>query len=189
MEDECSEWVNECLKVFPKLGKYVVTARYYRLSKKLLSRIRMNTLNVDIDVEDLLLRGESKSEPKIALRGFLEIQINNKLKEIENREVRKQIVQHTMIHNLLYAEKKDLESEGENKKAETNKKKKKQKKKEEEEFEEEVFQRFNKLRELNGLPPIKKREDLDLAFSKVLTKLNEKIAQQAKKSKKAETKN
>ncbi len=62
----------------------------------------------------------------------------------------------------------------------------KQKKKDEEEFDEKVFQRFNKLRELNGLSPIKKREDLDLAFSKVLTKLNEKIAKQAKTSKKAE---
>jgi hypothetical protein len=143
----------------------------------------MNTLNVDIDVEALLLHGESKSESKIGLRGFCQIQINKKLKEIENREVRKQIVQHSIIHNLLYVERKDFETTGEKKKGD------RQKKKDEEEFDEEVFQRFNKLRELNGLPPIKKREDLDLAFSKVLTKLNEKIAKQAKTSKKAGAKN
>ncbi len=177
MENECSEWVNECLKVFPKLEKkYVVTARYYRLPKKMLSRIKVNKLKMDIDIEALLLRGESKPGPKITLSGFCEIQINNKLKEIENKEVRKQIVQHTMIHNLLYAERKDLETTEKKKSA-------KQKRKEEEEFEEEVFQRFNKLRELNGLPPIKKREDLDLAFSKILTELNEKIAQKAKTKK------
>ncbi len=182
-EGECSEWLNECLKVFPELGKkYVAIARYYRLPKKMLSRIRINKLNMDIDVEALLLHGESKPESRIVLRGFCEIQINNRLKEIENKEVRKQIVQHTMIHNLLYAERKDLETTGKKKGA-------KQKKKDEEEFDEEVFQRFNKLRELNGLPPIKKREDLDLAFAKILTKLDETIAQKTKTTKKPKAKN
>nr|MDO8082673.1 hypothetical protein [Candidatus Freyarchaeota archaeon] len=175
MEDECSEWIDECLKVFPKLGKYVITARYYRMSKKMLSRIKMYTLSSkDIDVEALLLRGESKSETKVELRGFCQIQINSRLREIENAEVRKQIVQHAMIHDLLHAERKDFKTSGKNKKA-------KQKKAYEKEFDEEVFQRFNKLRELNGLPAIKKREDLDLAISKVLTELDEKTSQNAKK--------
>ena len=72
MVDECSEWLSECMKVFPKLGKYVVTARYYRMSKKMLSRIKMYTMgSKDIDVEALLLLGESKSETKVELRGFL----------------------------------------------------------------------------------------------------------------------
>jgi hypothetical protein len=177
LEDECSEWLGECLKVFPKLGKYVVTARYYRMSKKVLSRIKMYVTGLkDIDVEALLLRGESKSETKVDLSEFYEIQINSKLREIENAEVRKQIVQHTMIHDLLYAERKDLKTPGKNKKA-------KQKEAYEEEFEEELFQRFNKLRELNGLPAIKKREDFDIAFSKVLTKLDEKTSRHAKKPK------
>lgn len=181
LEDECSEWLDECLKVFPKLEKYVVTARYCRMSKKLLSRIKISTLSMDIDVEALLLRGKRKSESGLKLRGFCEVLINSKLKEIDNREVRKQIVQHNMIHNLLYAEKKDLEINGEKGKG-------KAKKTEDEEFEEEVFQRYNKLRELNGLPPIKEREDLNLAFSKVLTKLNEKLSQQAKKAKESKGK-
>lgn len=69
MEDECSEWLNECLKVFPKLGKNVVTARYYRLPKKVLSRIKMYSLGLKgIDVEALLLRGESKTDIKVDLR-------------------------------------------------------------------------------------------------------------------------
>ncbi len=183
MEDECSEWLGECLKVFPKLGKNVVTARYYRLPKKVLSRIKMYNLGLeDVDVEALLLRGERKSEVKVDLSKFYEIQINRKLREIENKEVRKQIVQNIMIHDLLHAERKDLETPGKNKKA-------KQKKAYEKEFEEEVFQRYNQLRELNGLPAIQKKEDLDLAISKVLTKLNEKASQHAKKpSKRAEPK-
>jgi hypothetical protein len=182
-EGECSEWLDECLKVFPELEKkYVVIARYCRLSKKMLSRIRINKLNMDIDVEALLLHGESKPESRIVLRGFGEIQINNRLKQIENKELRKQIVQHTMIHNLLYTQRKDLETTGKKKGA-------KQKKKDEEEFDEEVFQRFNKLRELNGLPPIKKREDLDLAFAKILTKLDETTAQKTKTNKKQKAKN
>ena len=79
-------------------------------------------------------------------------------------------------------ERKDLETTGEKKRA------KRKTKKDEEEFD-EVFQRFNKLRELNGLSPIKKREDLDLALSKVLTKLNEKIRQTSENFEKTGAKN
>lgn len=78
-----------------------------------------------------------------------------------------------MIHNLLHAERKDL-TPGKNKKGKRNEDYEKG-------FEEEVFQRFNKLRELNGLPIIKNREDLELAFNNVITKLDEKTSRHAKK--------
>ena len=174
MEDECSEWLNECLKVFPKLGKNVVTARYYRLPKKVVSRIKMYSLGLKgIDVEALLLRGESKKDVKVDLSEIYEIQVNRTLSRIENAEVRKQLVQHTIVHNLLHAERKDLKNPDKNKKDKQNEEYKKG-------FEEEVFQRFNKLRELNGLPIIKNRKDLELAFNKVLTELDEKTSQHTK---------
>nr|MDO8082668.1 hypothetical protein [Candidatus Freyarchaeota archaeon] len=62
----------------------------------------------DIDAVALLLHGESKTEAKVEIGGIYKIEINNKLKEIENMELRKQVVQYNMIYCLLNIERQDL---------------------------------------------------------------------------------
>lgn len=153
MADECSEWLSECMKVFPKLKKYVITAGYSRAPQKVLARVKVRiTRFKDIDVEALLLRGESKTKVTRKLDECYQIEISNRLREIENVEVRKQVVQHSMIHELLHIERKDLET------LDKNHRRRRQKKIHVKEFEEEVFQRYNQLRELSGLPAIQKRK-------------------------------
>ena len=39
------------------------------------------------------------------------------------------------------------------------------------EFKNEVFKRYNEVRKLNGLPPIQRKEDLDMAIGKIVEEL------------------
>jgi len=70
-----------------------------------------------------------------------------------------------MVHELLHLENKDLLTLAKNYK------KRKKKKIHVKEFDKEVFERYNKLRELRGLPKIQKIEDLEFAIHKIISKI------------------
>jgi DNA polymerase III epsilon subunit-like protein len=167
MENECVEWLKECRKVFPKLRLYKITCSYTKVPENILGRAKGKVLvKRDVDPEALLLHGIAKAKIKRKVIREVDIEINEKLKEIRNPLLRKQVVQHTIIHELLHFEKKDLltlsKSYGKRKIKKIHKK----------EFEELVFERFNQLRKLNNLPEIRSKEDLRLAISKILSDIN-----------------
>lgn len=95
-----------------------------------------------------------------------EIEINENLKKIKEKDVRKQIVQHIIIHELMHVLNEDIVT------LSKEYKRRKKKKIHVKDFEKEVFQRYNELRKLNGLPPISKQDDLELAINKILKKYN-----------------
>ncbi|RLJ02470.1 MAG: hypothetical protein DRP10_01250 [Candidatus Aenigmatarchaeota archaeon] len=159
MVDELAEWLHECREVFPKLNKYKITCEYGKLSKNVLG-CTSRLIRREISADDILLFGESRKPEK-----EFEIKINEKLKKIERENVRKEIVQYIMVHELLHLENKDLST------LSKNYKKRKKKKIHVKEFDNEVFERYNKLRELKGLSRIQKIEDLEFAIHKIISKI------------------
>ena len=151
--------MHECKEVFPKLKRYKITCEYGKLPKNVLG-CTSRLVRREISAEDILLLGESRKPEK-----EFEIKINEKLRKIEKEEVRKEIVQYIMVHELLHLENKDLLTLAKNYK------KRKKKKIHVKEFDKEVFERYNKLRELRGLPKIQKIEDLEFAIHKIISKI------------------
>ena len=84
------------------------------------------------------------------------------MQKIKKEILRKEIVQHILIHELLHIENEDLITISKN----YNKRKKK--KIHINKFDEEIFNRYNKLRKLKGIMQIQKREYLDMAIKKIL---------------------
>lgn len=81
---------------------------------------------------------------------------------IGNIALRKQIVQKIIIHELLHIENEDLFTLSK----EYNRRKKK--KIHVNDFDEEVFKRYNQLRELKGIMQIQRKEHLDIAIQRIL---------------------
>jgi len=161
--EECAEWVFECRKVFPALDKLAVEAAYAKTPKKALGRVK-GTVKVaqDFDARELLLTGTKKSKNSKKLEEKFIIEINQEIKKVEPKEVRKLVVQQVLMHELLHIENKDLLT--------LSKKysKRKVKKVHRKDFEEEMHKRYNELRRINGLPEIKNAKDANMAVSKVV---------------------
>jgi len=164
--NELEEWMKECMNVFPSLKGIKIECKYRKLPKNTLGRIKGKVfMKRDIDVETLLIEGKAKVKIKREKPREYEIEINEKLKGIKKEVIRKQIVQHTIIHELLHIENDDLIS------LTKDYKRRKKKKLHVKEFKNEVFKRYNEMRKLNGLPPIERKEDFDMAIGKIMREL------------------
>ena len=154
------------MQVFPSLKRIKIECKYKKLPKNTLGRVKGKVLmKRDIDIEALLIEGKVKAKIKREKPKEYEIEINEKLKGIKKEVIRKQIVQHTIIHELLHIENEDLIS------LTKDYKRRKKKKLHVKEFKNEVFKRYNEVRKLNGLPPIERKEDLDTAIGKIVEEL------------------
>ena len=142
MVNECIEWIDETRDVFPSLNRLAILADYKKMSQKKLGFVRAKIeQKIDFDPESLLLGNSNKIQgTKLNPKEF-QIFINQDLQRIKNIALRKQIVQYILIHELLHIENKDLITLSKS----YNRRKKK--KIHVNNFEEEVFNRFNKLRE------------------------------------------
>lgn len=165
--EECMEWLAEARNVFPGLDKKVVLAEYKRLGRKSLgcvkARIEQKTV---FNPEDLLL-GKSSEVRRVRVkpREFT-ILINQDLQKVRNIALRKEIVQSIMMHELLHIEQEDLVT------LSKDYGRRKKKKVHINEFEEEVFERYNKLRETKGIMQIEKKEHLEIAIQRILESIN-----------------
>ena len=154
------------MQVFPSLKRIKIECKYKKLPKNTLGRVKGKVLmKRDIDIEALLIEGKVKAKIKREKPKEYEIEINEKLKGIKKEVIRKQIVQHTIIHELLHIENEDLIS------LTKDYKRRKKKKLHVKEFKNEVFKRYNEVRKLNGLPPIERKKDLDMAIGKIVEEL------------------
>lgn len=161
------EWLKETLEVFPEIKRKKIEADYKKISSKRLGYVSAKIpRDYDLDPEALLL-GETNSVRKKNVKPKeFKIFINDRINKIKNIALRKQIVQNILIHELLHIANEDLFTLSK----EYNRRKKK--KIHVNEFEEEVFTRFNKLRELKGIMQIQKREHLDIAIQRILESIN-----------------
>ncbi len=121
---------------------------------------------LDFNPESLLLGEPTIMRRKIKKPQEFKIYVNQKLQDIENPALRKEIVQHILIHELLHIESEDIitlsKQFG----------KRKKKKIHTREFEEEIFMRFNILREKKGIIKIEKIKHLEIAIHKILDSIN-----------------
>ena len=157
--NELEQWLKECMQVFPSLKRIKIECKYKKLPKNTLGRVKGKVLmKREIDIEALLIEGKVKAKIKREKPKEYEIEINEKLKGIKKEVIRKQIVQHTIIHELLHIENEDLIS------LTKDYKRRKKKKLHVKEFK-------NEVRKLNGLPPIERKEDLDMAIGKIVEEL------------------
>ena len=161
--DEITEWLNEALEVFPEIKRKNIEASYKKISSKKLGYVAARIpQDYNLDPEALLL-GTSNSVQKKSLKPKeFKVFINDRLNKIENPALRKEIVQHIIIHELLHIANNDLFT------LSKDFRRRKKKKIHINEFEDEVFRRFNKLRKLKGIMQIQKKEHLDTAIQRIL---------------------
>lgn len=162
-KNECMNWLHEVREIFPNLDRKTILTDYTKISKKSLGYVKTKIeQKLNFDPESLILGKEQKITKTRSKPKDFNICINRKLQEIKNPELRKEIVQFVMIHELLHIEQEDLLT------LSKEYSKRKKKKIHINEFENEVFERYNKLRELKNMPKIKEKKHLDIAISKIL---------------------
>lgn len=166
-ENECVEWVNEVKEIFPNLNRKKISVDYKKMSGRRMGCVKAKIeQKLDFDPEALIL-GESNKVQKRRLKPKeFKILINQDLQKIKNPALRKEIVQNILIHEMLHIESEDLIT------LSKDYSRRKKKKIHVNDFEEEVFNRYNQLRELKGIMQIEKREHLDIAIQRILESIN-----------------
>ena len=145
----------------------IILSDYKKMTSKKLGYVKAKIeQKIDLDPEALLLGKSNKIKKRRLKPKEFKILINQDLQRIKNPALRKEIVQHILIHELTHIESGDLFtlskifSRRKKKKIHIN------------EFEEEVFNRYNKLRALNRIMQIQKREHLDIAIHRILESID-----------------
>lgn len=167
MQNECSEWLKEAREVFPKLKNKKIFCDYKKMSQKRLGYVSTKIeRKLDFDPESLLLGEQTAVRRRVLKPKEFKVLVNSDLQKIKNIALRKEIVQHILIHELLHIEGEDLLTLSK----EYNRRKRK--KIHINDFEDEVFNRYNKIRKLRGIMQIQKREHLDIAVNRILESIN-----------------
>ena len=164
-EDECATLLTEVRAVFPKLQRINIEAAYEEsFGNNISSMSGASKKDLDFDPEALLTGEETKVvEKKVAAENYA-IHINQKLKRIRTQLLRKQVVQHTIMHHLLMVEE-DLENLQENQKGKRIVTAGRR-------FRKKLFERYNQLRQSMGIAEIEKPEHLDAAIHRILHTIN-----------------
>lgn len=161
--NELKEWLKECLTAFPEIKRKKICINYKKITAKRLGYVSAKIeREIDFDAEALLLGENINIKKKKKKPKEFKIFINDKFENIKNIALRKQIIQYVVIHELLHIANEDLFT------LSKDYKKRKKKRIHVNNFDEDVFIRFNKLRESKGIMQIKNRKHLDIAIQKIL---------------------
>ncbi len=109
MSSELELWKDETMQVFPEIKRKAVRIEYKSMSMKSLGRVKAKIeQKLDFDPEGLLL-GEKQDVRRRRLKPkeFV-IQINNRIQNVKNEALRKEVVQYVLLHELLHIKGKDL---------------------------------------------------------------------------------
>lgn len=165
-ENECSAWLEECIKAFPKLKDYKISCRYAMLRQNLVFTTHSSVTTMrNVEPEEVLLKGDSNVTITRKESKSFKIDMNQNLRKIRIPILRKQVVQYYLISELVRIDNLELvvvSKEGERAKRRCLPKK---------EFEEKLHQKFNELRAASGLPPIGNMENVEKAISKILSEI------------------
>lgn len=161
------EWLNDARDVFPLLDKKAIVCEYKKMSQRRLGCVRAKIeQKLDFDPEALLLGQETNIRKTRAKPSEFSISINSSLQKVGNIALRKQIVQSILMHELLHIEAEDLVT------LSKEYSRRKKKKIHVNQFEDEVFKRFNMLREKKGILQIEKKEHLEIALSRIMESIS-----------------
>jgi len=162
-QDECMEWLLEARKVFPKLDKKTILTEYKKMSSGKLGFVRAKIVQeLDFNPESLLLGKSTNIKKRIIKPQEFVIYINEKLKEIQNPALRKEVIQYIIIHELSHIASEDIIT------LSKQYRRRKKKRIHTKNFEEEIFNRYNILREKKGIIKIKEIEHLERAINRIL---------------------
>lgn len=157
------EWLHEARGVFPALDKKAITSEYKKMGPSRLGCVRAKIeQKLDFDPEALLLGQKSSVRKTTAKPSQFQIFINSSLQKVGNVALRKEVVQSILIHELLHIESGDLIT------LSKDYSRRKKKKIHVNDFKNEVFKRFNLLREKKGIMQIEKEEHLEAALSRIM---------------------
>ena len=163
---EVIEWLFECREVFPKLDKFAIEGIYAPLSCKLLGRMKGAAVSfTDIDAARLLLEGIADKKRSLKSENKFQIEVNQNLQKIGPIELRKQVVQHVLLHELMHI---DCQDHIVSAKSYARRKRKKFHTKE---FEAKIHEKYNQLRKAQGLPEITNADNVHLAVNKIASKV------------------
>lgn len=166
MKNECSAWLQECMKAFPKLKDYRISCRYARIAPNLVFTTHSSvTTTRNVEPEEVLLKGDSNVTITRNESKAFKIDMNQNLRKIRNPLLRKQVVQYHLVSELARID--DLELVVTTKEGERTKRKRMPKK----EFDEKLRLKFNELRAASGLAPIGNMENVERAVSKILSEI------------------
>lgn len=165
--EECEEWLQDCFKVFSKVKRkrIDILCGYKKMSDKMLGRIRCKIdVHREIDPESLLLKGVANAKLKRNVDRTFFLELNGKLRNVDKKELREQVAKNVIVHELMHVERGDI--------LETSKNYSRRKRKKiHAGLKKVAFERFNQLREIEGLPRIKNERDLHMAVIKIFEKL------------------
>lgn len=162
MSSELDVWLDETMQVMPEIKRKAVKIEYKQMSVKALGRVRARIeQKLDFDPEALLLGVKQEVRKRKLKPKEFTIQINDRITNVKNEALRKEIIQYVILHELLHIKGEDLLTISK----EYGRRKKK--KIHVSEFENEVFSRFNDVRRLRGVMQIEKKEHLETAISRI----------------------
>lgn len=157
------EWLHEARDVFPSLNKKAIISEYKKMGPNRLGCVRAKIeQKLDFDPEVLLLGQKSTVRKTFTKPSQFQIFINSSLQKVGNVALRKEVVQSILIHELLHIESEDLIT------LSKEYSRRKKKKIHVNDFKNEVFKRFNLLREKKGIMQIEKEEHLEAALSRIM---------------------
>lgn len=166
MENECSAWLQDCMKAFPKLKDYKITCKYARLRPNLVFTTHSSVTAIrNVEPEEVLLKGDSNVTITRKESKSFKMDLNQNIRKIRNPLLRKQVMQYYMISELVRID--NLELVTTVKEGERAKRKRMPKK----EFDEKLRLKFNELRAASGLAPIGNMENVERAVSKILSEI------------------
>ncbi len=158
--DECSEWLNECIQVFPSLKAEKIVCVYSKMTPKKLGQVSYKVRKYNfVDPIELLLKGNCTSKDvRTVVASNALIKINNRFQKIKSEEMRKLAVQSIIVHELLHLETHSnlLASQRKRKRIHTRS------------FKLTVLNKYNELRKLNNYPEVADAEALDIAVSNLV---------------------
>lgn len=166
MKNECSTWLQDCMKAFPGLKDYKITCKYARIAPNLVFTTHNSVTTIrNVEPEEVLLKGDSNVTITRKESKEFKIEINQNIRKIRNPLLRKQVVQYHLVSELVRID--DLKLVTVVKEGERAKRKRMPKK----EFDEKLRQKFNELRAASGLAPIGNMENVERAVSKILSEI------------------
>ncbi len=166
IENECSAWLEECMKAFPELKDYKITCSYAKIPKNLIFVTHSSmTMVRNVEPEEVLLKGDSNVTITRKESKKFKIEINRNLRKIRNPLLRKQVIQHDLISELVRIGSRELVTvvkEGERAKRRRVPKK---------ELDGKLHLKFNEVRAASGLPPIGNMANVEKAISRILSEV------------------
>ena len=151
---ECKNLLNNCLKVFrPFRGTYI-NIDYSLLPKGIAGRVNAEIETVRKRKNPGFFRKEVVRINRRIKNNEFYIRINENLKKITDEQLRREVVTSIIVHELLHIERKDLLEHSKNYR-------KRKHKKIHSSLEKEALERFNMLREQEGLKPLEKENYIE----------------------------